>query len=97
MMTKEQIKKTLNVSGGRFRLSTKTQEGMIGVCPENVFIWVDDKGRGNPENRGNGNDGPRNIGLFGSVQEMLEQFRVDGAFFSESVLPDITDLEHLYS
>ena len=96
-MTKEEIKKTLHVSGGRFRLSTKTQEGMIGVCQAKVFIWVDDKGRGNPENRGNGNDGPRNIGFFGPVQEMLEQFKVDGVLFSESVLPDIEELEQLYS
>ena len=96
-MTKEQIKRILNVSGGRFRLSTKTQEGMIGVCPENVFIWVDDKGRGNPENRGNGNDGPRNIGFFGSVQEMLEQFMVDGVLFSESVLPDREELKRIYT
>ncbi len=96
-MTKEEIKKTLHVSGGRFRLSTKTQEGMIGVCQAKVFIWVDDKGRGNPENRGNGNDGPRNIGFFGSVQEMLEQFMVDGVLFSESVLPNIEELERIYT
>lgn len=96
-MTKEEIKKTLHVSGGRFRLSTKTQEGMIGVCQAKVFIWVDDKGRGNPENRGNGNDGPRNIGFFGSVQEMLEQFMVDGVLFSESVLPDIEELKRIYT
>ena len=87
----------MHVSGGRFRLSTKTQEGMIGVCQAKVFIWVDDKGRGNPENRGNGNDGPRNIGFFGSVQEMLEQFMVDGVLFSESVLPDIEELKRIYT
>ena len=96
-MTKEQIQKTLNVSGGRFRLSTKTQEGMIGVCQAKVFIWVDDKGRGNPENRGNGNDGPRNVGFFESVQEMLEQFKVDGTLFSESVLPNIVELKRIYT
>ena len=96
-MTKEEIKKSLHVSGGRFRLSTKTQEGMIGVCQAKVFIWVDDKGRGNPENRGNGNHGPRNIGFFGSVQEMLEQFMVDGVLFSESVLPNIEELERIYT
>lgn len=97
MMTKEQIKKTLNVSGGQFRLSTKTQEGMIGVCPANVFIWVDDKGSGNPENRGNSNKGPKNVGIFESVQEMLEQFKVNGVLFSESVLPDIEKLEPIYT
>ena len=70
---------------------------MIGVCQAKVFIWVDDKGRGNPENRGNGNDGPRNIGFFGSVQEMLEQFMVDGVLFSESVLPNIEELERIYT
>ena len=43
-MTKEQLAKTLNVSGGQFRFFTETKEGMISMCPENVFAWVDDKG-----------------------------------------------------
>ena len=37
MMTKEQLAKTLNVSGGQFRFFTETKEGMISMCPEECF------------------------------------------------------------
>ena len=43
-MTKEQLAKMLDVSGGQFRFFTETKEGMISLCPKNVFAWVDDKG-----------------------------------------------------
>ena len=61
------------------------------------FVWVDDKGYSTSESSESDDGAPRNIGLFCSVQEMLEQFRVDGTLFSESVLPDIKNLEQLYS
>ena len=96
-MTNEQITKALDVSGGQFRFFTETQEGMISLCPEQVFVWVADRGYSTSESNEGEDDGPSNIGLFGSVQEMLEQFKVDGALFSESVLPDIKELEQLYS
>ena len=87
-MTKEQIAKTLDVSGGQFRFFTETQD---------VFIWVHDKGYSTSESSESDNDRPRNIGLFCSVQEMLEQFKVDGTLFSESALPDIKNLEQICS
>ena len=90
-MTKEQLEATLNVSGGQFMFSTKKQEGMIGVCPSYIFIWVDDK---------EGSDltaEPKNVGEFETIREMLEQFVVNGQPFSESVLPDIEKLEQLYT
>lgn len=96
-MTKAQIAKTPDVSGGQFRFFTETLEGMISLCPENVFIWVDDKAYSTSESSESDCDGPRNIGLFCSVQEMLEQFKVDGALFSESVLLDIKNLEQICS
>ena len=96
-MTKEQLAKMLDVSGGQFRFFTETKEGMISLCPKNVCAWVDDKGYSTSESNERDDDGPRNTGLFGTVQEMLEQFRVDGALFSESVLPDIKELEQLCS
>ena len=97
MMTKEQLAKTLNVSGGQFRYFTETKEGMISMCPENVFAWVDDKGYSTSESNEGEDDEPKNMGLFESVQEMLEQFKVDGALFSESVLPNIEELKRIYT
>ena len=70
-MTKEQLAKTLNVSGGQFRFFTETKEGMISMCPENVFAWVDDKGYSTSESNEGEDDEPKNMGLFESVQEML--------------------------
>ena len=97
MMTKEQLAKTLNVSGGQFGF-TETKEGMISMCPENVFAWVDDKGYSTSEsNEGEGVGRTEERGLFESVQEMLEQFKVDGALFAESVLPNIEELKRIYA
>lgn len=95
-MTKNYFENTLNVYGGQFTFFTNQYEGMIGVSPSRVVIWVDDKGFG--ELNGDDEDlEPRNIGVFESVNELLLKFKVDGKPFIEFLLPDIKELNQIYT
>lgn len=83
-MTKNHFKSVLNVSGGQFVFQTDKHEGMIGISPASVVIWVDDIGADGEEQK--------NIGEFKSVNELLEKFNVDGEPFAVIILPKITEL-----
>jgi hypothetical protein len=86
-MTKNHFKSILNVSGGQFYFRTDKHEGMIGISPASVVIWVDDIDADGDE--------PKNIGEFKSVNELLEKFDLDGNLFVADVLPQITKLNML--
>lgn len=86
-MTKNHFKSVLNVSGGQFNFQTDKHEGMIGISPASVVIWVDDIGAEGEE--------PKNIGEFKSISELLEKFKVDGEDFVVNILPQITELSML--
>lgn len=86
-MTKDQFKSILNVSGGQFNFQADRYEGMIGISPANVVIWVDDIDTDREE--------PKNIGEFKSVSDLLEKFNVDGESFVVNILPKITNLKML--
>ena len=86
-MTKDQFKIALSVSGGQFTFQADRYEGMIGITPANVVIWVDDIGSDSDE--------PKNIGEFNSVSDLLEKFNVDGESFVASILPRIKSLNML--
>jgi hypothetical protein len=83
-MTKNHFKSTLNVSGGQFDFQTDKHEGMIGISPASVVIWVDDIDADRDE--------PKNIGEFKNIDELLEKFNVDGEPFVVTILPKITEL-----
>jgi len=87
-MTKNQFINALSVVGGQFVFANNKYEGMIGVSMSGVVIWVDDKGFGDLP----GNLEPRNIGEFNSVGELLTDFKVDGKYFANDVLPEISEL-----
>lgn len=91
-MTNEQFRSAINVTGGQFDFETDKYEGMVGVSHSSVVIWVDDIGYSKPS--GDTDDGtePRNIGYYKSSDDLLEQFKVDGILFSDSVLPEIKEL-----
>lgn len=86
-MTKDQFKSVLSVSGGQFTFQTDRYEGMIGISPASVVIWVDDIG----SNR----DEPKHIGEFTNVSDLLEKFKIDGEPFVVNILPKITKLNML--
>ena len=86
-MTKDQLKSVLDVDGGQFDFQTDNHEGMIGISPASVVIWVDDIDADGEE--------PKNIGQFKSVTELLEQFKVDGEPFVVNILPHIKKLNML--
>lgn len=87
MMTKDQFKSVLSVSGGQFYFQTDRHEGMIGISPASVVIWVDDIGTDRDE--------PKHIGEFNNVSDLLDEFEVDGESFVENILPEITKLNML--
>lgn len=95
-MTKSQLKTMLNVIGGQFVFATNRHEGMIGVSPAGVVIWVDDAGFGTPKNSRDDDSEPRNAGEYRSIDEMLSNFKVDGKLFVEAVLPEIEELNRIY-
>ena len=99
-MEKEQFIKRLNGNlnvGGTFRFFTEQYEGFIFWMKgsRRLVIWADDKGYSSPENHRDA--GPRNIGEFQSIEEMLAKFKVDGVLFAESVLPTIEKLNQIYA
>lgn len=83
-MTKNHFKSALSVSGGQFEFQTDKHEGMIGISPASVVIWVDDIDADGDE--------PKNIGEFKSVNELLEKFNVDGESFVATILPEIVEI-----
>ena len=86
-MTKEKFKKVLDVQGGQFEFETDQNEGMIGISPSQVVIWVDDLGFCEGE--------PEYIGYYRSVDELLEKFKVNGKPFAETLLPEIGKLHRI--
>ena len=86
-MTKEEFKKVLDVQGGQFDFQIGRYEGMIGISPSQVVIWVDDSDfcKGEPEF----------IGYYRSVDELLEKFQVKGQLFAETLLPKIGKLHRI--
>lgn len=95
-MTKEQFKSKFNISGGQFVFNTDKHEGMIGISPLKVFIWVDVRGWANKPNV-NDDLEPSNIGEFETVDELLSSFKVGEKLFSEFVLPNINKLNQIYT
>lgn len=93
-MTKDRIKEILNISGGQLDFRTGKHEGMFGISPNKIVVWVDDVGFSDSEND---NAEPKNIGEFATVEEMLAQFRVDGELFADVVLPEIKEITPIYS
>ena len=86
-MTKDHFKSILDISGGQFDFQTDKHEGMIGISPASVVIWVDDIDADGDE--------PKYIGEYKNVNELLEKFNVDGKPFVVNVLPQITKLNML--
>ena len=86
-MTKDHFKSLLNVSGGQFAFQTDRHEGMIGISPASVVVWVDDIDADGDE--------PKYIGEYKSVNELLEKFKVDDEHFVANILPKITNLNML--
>lgn len=86
-MTKDQFKSILSVSGGQFTFQTDRYEGMIGISPASVVIWVDDIGSDSDE--------PKHIGEFNNVSDLLDEFKLDGESFVVNILPKITKLNML--
>ena len=86
-MTKEEFKSVLDVQGGQFDFQIGRYEGMVGITPSQVVIWVDDTDfyKGEPEY----------IGYYRSVDELLEKFRVKGKPFAETLLPEISELHRI--
>ena len=84
-MTQNQFYKELAVQGGQFDFRTAQYEGMIGISPDSVVIWVDNIGFGEEK----ADNEPMHYGEFKNVGELLEHFKVDGRLFVESVLPEI--------
>lgn len=95
-MTKEQFKSKVNVIGGTFYFTTDKYEGLIGVSNREFFVWVDDLGYGTRQVDEDSDVGPRNIGEYKDVDELLSTFMVDGELFAESVLPTIEKLHTVY-
>ena len=96
-MTKEQFKKRVNVFAGQFGFTTKKYEGMVGVSRREYFIWVDDLGYGTRQVDEDCDVGPRNMGEYKNVDELLSTFMVDGELFAEAVLPTIEKLKMVYA
>jgi len=87
-MTKDQFEEKLCINGGQFEFNTNIYEGMIGITPSKIVIWVDKVGYSNSENE----DEPKYIGEFESVEELLDTFMVADKSFAKSVLPEIASL-----
>lgn len=92
-MTKDRFREALNINGGQFDFFTEKHEGMIGVSPTKIVIWVDGTGYSKKAEETE----PKNIGEYESVDELLGNFRVDGGIFADNVLPEITKLNKLLS
>ncbi|MBO5976462.1 MAG: hypothetical protein J6P94_04735 [Oscillospiraceae bacterium] len=90
-MTRNQFYEELAVTGGQFNFRTAMHEGMIGISPNSLVIWVDNIGFGESKI----DDEPMCFGEFQSIGELLDSFKVDGKLFSESVLPEIDKLYRL--
>ena len=91
-MKVEQFEQKLRVNGGQFYFSTNKHEGMIGVSPSKVLIWVDAIGF----SEGGGESIPRNVGEYECVDELLKVFFVDGEKFVDSILPKIESLSKIF-
>lgn len=92
-MTKETLKDILSGAGGQFVFSTDQHEGMIGITPASVVIWVDKIGYNNAEAEDEAE--PQNAGKFKNVDELLEAFKVDSVLFSEKILPQVETLNRI--
>jgi len=86
-MTRDRFKSELSIRGGQFDFQTDRHEGMIGINPSSIVIWVDDISADGDE--------PKYIGEFKDVDELLEEFKVDGESFATNVLPKIIKLNML--
>ena len=86
-MTKKQFESVLDVQGGQFEFRTDRYEGMVGVSPSAVVIWVDYLNV-------NGHE-PKYVGSYGSIRELLEAFYVEGQAFATAILPEISGLNLL--
>ena len=95
-MTKEQFKSKVDVIGGTYDFFTDRYEGLIGVTNREFFIWVDDLGYGTRQVDEDCDVGPRNMGEYKNVDELLSTFMVDGELFAEAVLPTIEKLRTIY-
>lgn len=89
-MNREQFKKTVDVVGGQFTFETEKYEGMIGVTPARIVIWVDDRGFSSQSVEDDESE-PKNVGEFKNADDLLETFAVDGMKF-ELLLPEIKSL-----
>lgn len=92
-MTNDLFKELLNISGGQFEFYTDKHEGMIGLSPSQIMIWVDDLGFGKITD----DVEPKNIGYYNSIDDLLKTFKVDNELFADNVLPQITSLIRLLS
>lgn len=95
-MTKDQLNNSLKGSaniGGTFEFSTSKYEGMIFSVENEVFIWVDDIGFSKSPIDAE----PRNVGEYKTIDEMLDNFKVDNEMFANTVLQDISELKQIYS
>ena len=82
---------------GQFGFTTQKYEGMVGVSRREYFIWVDDLGYGTRQVDEDCDVGPRNMGEYKNVDELLSTFMVDGELFAEAVLPTIEKLKMVYA
>ena len=96
-MTIEQFKSKVDVIGGTYDFFTDRYEGLIGVTNREFFIWVDDLGYGTRQVDEDCDVGPRNMGEYKNVDELLSTFMVDGELFAEAVLPTIEQLKMVYA
>ena len=96
-MTKEQFKSKVDVLGGTFGFTTDRYEGMVGVSNREYIIWADDLGYGTRQIDEDCDVGPRNMGEYKNVDELLSTFMVDGELFAEAVLPTIEQLKMVYA
>ena len=83
----------LSIGGGQFDFFTDKHEGMIGVDPSKIVIWVDEKGFSVSPGEGE----PKNYGEFKTIDDLFSGFMVDGLPFVDAVLPDIPKLIQLYT